>query len=176
MYGDMDLTCKDDSRDTEIPSTSDHTKPNLEMDGLLVYSEKDVKVRVRKSIFVTLGTCVFLALVGMSAALIQGRDRKPNEAMQVIAKEFQTHNSDPPTGTEVSDGSGKSNNADRELYYSSYCYEYTQPVVSYDYYDAVATCYDTIYRVGCNGGTPYVMSWYQIYPGGNWYVYCSCDC
>jgi hypothetical protein len=146
------------------------------MDGLLVHSEKDAKVRVRKSIFVTLGICMFLALVGMSAALIHARDRKPDQAMQVIAKEFQEHNSNPSTGTEVSDGSGKGNNADRELYYSSYCYEYTQLTANYDLYDAADACLDTIYKVGCNGGIPYISDYYQITYGGNWYVYCYCDC
>jgi hypothetical protein len=150
MYGDMNLTYKD--RDTEIPSTSDETTPNPEMDGLLVYSEKDVKVRVRKSIFVTFGICVFLALVGMSAALIHARDRKPDQAMEVI------------------------DNADRKLYYSSYCYEYTQLYASYDLYDAAYACVDGLYTLGCNGGIPYYTDYYQIYYGGLWYVECYCDC
>jgi hypothetical protein len=176
MHGNMNVICKDHSLDTEIPSTLDETMSNPEMDGLLVYSEKDVKVRVRKSIFVTLGICVFLALVGMSAALIHARDRKPDQAMQVIAKEFQTHNSNPSTGTEVSDGSSKSNNSDRELYYSSYCYEYTQLYASYDLYDAAYACIDGLYTLGCNGGIPYYTDYYQIYYGGLWYVECYCDC
>jgi hypothetical protein len=118
--------------------------------GSLFIRKRMSKVRVRKIIFVTLGIRVFLDLVGMSAALIHARDRKPDQAMQVIAKEFQEHNSDPLTGTEVSDGSGKSDNADRKLYYSSYCYEYTHLYASYDLYEAAYACVDGLYTLGCN--------------------------
>ena len=175
MYENMNLTYKNKSLDTEIPSTSDETMPQLETDGLLVYSEKDVKVRVRKSIFVTFGICLLLALVGMSAALIHARDRKPDAGMQIIAQEFHTNNGTPAPEQEVADGSGNDNNQNRELY-SSYCYEYTQLYAAYDYYDAAYACVDALYVVGCNGGTPYITDYYQYYYGGYWYVQCYCDC
>jgi hypothetical protein len=173
MYGKMNLNCKNDSLDIELPSTSDETISQVETDGQLVFSENDVKGRVRKSIFVTLFICMFLALVGMSAALIHARDRKPDEGMQMIAKEFQPNKDNQATGTEVS---GNDNNQNRELYYSSYCYETTLLYSAYNYYDAAYACVDALYVVGCNGGAPYITDYYQYYYGGLWYVQCYCDC
>jgi hypothetical protein len=194
MYKHMNLTCKNDALDSEIPSTSDEAMSQVETDGLLVYSEKDVKGRVRKSIFVTLFVCMFLALVGMSAALIHARDRKPDESMQIIAKEFQANNgsqapTEPEEGKHVNtkglqtylkatgkEGSGTDNNHNRELYYSSYCYETTWLYAAYDVYDAAYWCLDALYVVGCNGGASYILDYYQYYYGGLWYVQCYCDC
>jgi hypothetical protein len=178
MYGNMSMTSKNGSFDNEIPSTSDETMPQLETDGLLLYSEKDIKGRVRKSVFVTVGICLLLALVGMSAALIHARARNPDEAMQMIVKEFQANNDKAATGNHVSDGSGssnKNNNQNRELY-SSYCYEYTAVYADYDYYQAAYACVDALYYYGCYGGTPYITNYYQYYYGDYWYVQCYCDC
>jgi hypothetical protein len=175
----MNLTCDNNSVDTEIPSTSDETMPEMEKDGLLLYSEKDVKVRIRKSICKTVGICVFLALVGMSAALIHARDRKPDEAMQIIAEEFHANNGKPATGEEATDGqdgTGNDNNQNRKLYYPSYCYESTMLAYAYDAYDAAYACVDALYYVGCYGGTPYITDYYQYYYGSYWYVECICDC
>jgi hypothetical protein len=175
MYENMNMTSKNDSFDTEMPSTSDKTMPQLEKDGLLVVSEKEATVRVRKSIFVTVGICVFLALVGMSAALIHARARKPDEAMKLIAHEFHANNGKALHGKEGSDGSGNDNNQNRDLY-SSYCYEYTAVYADYDYYQAAYACVDALYYYGCNGGTPYITDYYQYYYGDYWYVQCYCDC
>jgi hypothetical protein len=176
MYGNLNLGSTNDSLDKEIPSTSDKTIPQVETDGLLVYSEKDVKTRVRKSIFVTVGICMFLALVGMSAAIINARDRKPDETMQIPDQEFRAKYGSPPApGEEVNDGSGNDNNQNRDLYSYS-CIEYPAFVAGHDLDDAVYACYDLVDMLGCYDGTISVTNYYQIVPGGNWYVQCQCFC
>jgi hypothetical protein len=59
----------------------DEKMSKMERDGLLVYSEKDIRRRVGQSMCVTVVICMLLAMVGMSAALFHARFRKPDEDM-----------------------------------------------------------------------------------------------
>jgi hypothetical protein len=157
----MDLTSNNNvSLDAEIPITSDTTMLESNKDGLVVYSERDVQVRVRKSIVMTVGICVFLALVGMLAAtIIHAGSRQPTGRPQtrkdVVSNKDQVF---------------------RDLLPSECFDQYRATVTNDDIYKAFEQCSETLYEVGCNGGIAYVAESYQLPDGGTWYVECYCDC
>jgi hypothetical protein len=59
----------------------DEKMSKMERDGLLVYSEKDIRRHVGQSICVIVVVFMLLAMVGMSVALLHARFRKPDEDM-----------------------------------------------------------------------------------------------
>jgi hypothetical protein len=159
----MDLTSNNNvSLDAEIPITSDTTMLESDKDGLVVYSERDVKDRVRKSICLTVGICVFLALVGMlAAATIHAGSRQPRPQTR---KDVVSNNKD------------DKDQVFRDLLPSECFDQYRATVTNDNIYEAIEQCSETLYEVGCNGGIAYVAESYQLPDGGTWYVECYCDC
>jgi hypothetical protein len=168
----MSFTYNNDSPDVLSPPMVYETISKMERDGLLVYSEKDIRRRVGQSIFVTVVICMLLAMVGMSAALFHARFRKPDEDLQSFAQETfanmgQTH---------ARDDSGNYNNQNRELL-PSQCFDFFLATsTNKAFLTAIEQCVETLYFVGCNAGLVSMTRYFQLFPGGIWFVECLCDC
>jgi hypothetical protein len=65
ICGNMSFTCNNDSPNALTPSMVDEKMSKMERDGLLVYSEKDIRRRVGQSNCVIVVVCMLLAMVGI---------------------------------------------------------------------------------------------------------------
>lgn len=127
----------------------------------MTYTENYVKARVRRGVVRTAVIALLLVFFVAMGLAIHARDRTPGgPVFDAVDEEFKG------TGTDIGDEG-------REL---GSCYEYTQVVANRNLETAAYTCVTTIFGVGCSSGDYYFVDYYQLIPGGNWYVFCRCDC
>ena len=127
----------------------------------VTYTENYVKARVRRSVLRTAVIALLLVFFVAMGLAIHARDRTPEgPVFNAVNEEFKG------TGAHTGDDG-------RDL---GSCYEYTQVVADRDLYRAAETCVRTIFGVGCSSGDYMFTDYYQIVYGGNWYVFCRCDC
>ena len=127
----------------------------------MTYTEDYVKARVRRGVIRT-GIISFLLVFLMAMVLvIHSRSRTPGGPIfEAVDQDFAA------TGTNIGD---EGRNLQR-------CFEYTQLVADRSLYGAALTCAETIIGVGCSTRDIIWVNYYQIVYGGNWYVFCRCDC
>lgn len=157
---------------------SDNTKDGIMTDkDVVMYTEGYVKARVRRGVIRT-STIALLLIFMMSMVLgFHARSRGGGgKVFEAVSEDytFSQHTNEEDRGTtDMIVGGADDGKGSRNL---QSCYEFTQVVADRDLYEAAYRCLNLIFGVGCSSGDFDFVDYYQIIYGGNWYVYCRCDC
>ena len=165
--------------DKEVMMKNSTNRNGIMTDDVVMYTEGYVKARVRRGVVRT--SIAALLLVFLMAMVVGFHSRSRGSGgpvFEAVSKDYTfSHNSEEEQGTTnvAVGGAPADDKGSRNLQFSS-CYEYTQVTAHRDLYEAAYTCLNAIFGVGCSSGVFDFVDYYQIMYGGNWYVYCRCDC